>query len=91
MQGDFDYDQNNCMICIKPSATANDGKAISGGHKAWGRVESLDRKRAIYSLFFFFSCGVKLDFTVFVNDFRDSKGLPRRKAEMVSTHKKRKY
>lgn len=54
-------------------------------------MESLDRKRAIYSLLSFFSCGVKLDFTVFVNDFRDSKGLPRRKAEMVSTHKKRKY
>lgn len=35
MPGNFDYDQNNCVICIKPSF-ANDGKAISGGQQSLG-------------------------------------------------------
>ena len=90
MQGDFYYDQNNRLICIKPSALqrceSNKRRAakLGGGWSPWIEKEQ-------YSLSLFFSCGVKLDFTVFVNDFRDSKGLPRRKAEMVSTHKERKY
>lgn len=90
MPGNFDYDQNNCVICIKPSF-ANDGKAISGGQQSLGEGRIPRQEKTNILSLSFFSGGVKLDFTIFVNDFRDSEGLPRRKAEMVSTHKKRKY
>lgn len=36
MQGDFYYDQNNWVICIKPSAAANEVKAVSGGEQSLG-------------------------------------------------------
>lgn len=69
---------------------ANDLKGIS---RAWGRMKSLDRKRAMCS---FSSCGIKLDLTIFVNMVKgDSKGdFPNgdiKEVETVFTHKKRRH
>jgi hypothetical protein len=64
------------LICIKPSATANDLKAVKP-RAAGLRGGQISRQKTCD--IFFSSCEIKLDFMIFVNDFRDSKNTSQKK------------